>query len=69
MHVIPRRTSGLLAGAACLALLWAGTTVAQDGGFGNPEVTDPRAKWIHEDIEAGYEQAKATGKPLLVAFR
>ncbi len=25
--------------------------------------------WIHEDIEAGYKQAKATGKPLLVAFK
>ena len=25
--------------------------------------------WIHEDIEAGYKQARATGKPLLVAFR
>ena len=25
--------------------------------------------WIHEDIESGYKQAKATGKPLLVAFK
>ena len=25
--------------------------------------------WIHEDIDSGYKQAKATGKPLLVAFK
>ncbi len=25
--------------------------------------------WIYEDIDAGYAQAKKTGKPLLVSFR
>ena len=25
--------------------------------------------WIQDDIKKGYAQAKATGKPLLVAFR
>ena len=25
--------------------------------------------WIHDDIEKGYAEAKATGKPLLVTFR
>ena len=25
--------------------------------------------WIYEDIDAGYAQAKQTGKPLLVSFR
>ena len=25
--------------------------------------------WIYEDIEAGYQQALKTGKPLLVSFR
>lgn len=25
--------------------------------------------WIYEDIEAGYAEAKKTGKPLLVSFR
>jgi len=25
--------------------------------------------WIYEDVEAGYKQALATGKPLLVSFR
>ena len=25
--------------------------------------------WIQDDIEKGYAEAKATGKPLLVAFR
>ena len=25
--------------------------------------------WIHDDIDKGYAEARATGKPLLVAFR
>jgi hypothetical protein len=25
--------------------------------------------WIYEDIEAGYEAARKTGRPLLVSFR
>ena len=25
--------------------------------------------WIYEDIDAGYREARRTGKPLLVAFR
>ena len=25
--------------------------------------------WIHEDIDKGYAEAKAQGKPLLVSFR
>ena len=49
----------------CLSVLGAAATLAQDDA---PLGGDP-GEWIHEDIEAGYAQAKATGKPLLVAFR
>lgn len=27
------------------------------------------AEWIYEDIDAGYAEARKTGKPLLVSFR
>ncbi|MHC5065505.1 MAG: hypothetical protein ACYTG5_16195 [Planctomycetota bacterium] len=34
--------------------------------LGDVQVTDD---WIYENIEAGYSEAKKTGKPLLVSFR
>ena len=30
---------------------------------------DLPASWIYDDIDAGFAEAKRTGKPLLVAFR
>ena len=30
---------------------------------------DLPASWIYDDIDAGFAEAKKTGKPLLVAFR
>jgi hypothetical protein len=30
---------------------------------------DVSSAWIYDDIQAGYETARKTGKPLLVAFR
>ena len=30
---------------------------------------DIPASWIYDDIDAGFAEAKKTGKPLLVAFR
>lgn len=30
---------------------------------------DVHASWIYNDIEAGFAEAKKTGKPLLVVFR
>jgi len=45
---------GMMRAAALLALV--SLASAQDG-------------WIQEDIKAGYARARATGKPLLVAFR
>ena len=48
-----------------LALVWGAITFAQDS---NALKTDEPG-WIREDIEAGYTEALATGKPLLVAFR
>ena len=47
------------------ALVWGAITLAQDP---DAVVTDEPG-WIREDIEAGYAEALATGKPLLVAFR
>ena len=47
------------------ALVWGAITLAQDS---DAPVTDEPG-WIREDIEAGYAEALATGKPLLVAFR
>ena len=47
------------------ALVWGALTFAQD-----PEAPETdESGWIREDIEAGYAEALATGKPLLVAFR
>ena len=31
--------------------------------------TDVVGNWIYDDIEAGFAEARKTGKPLLVAFR
>ena len=54
------------AGALCLfvASLVSSLAAGQD-----PLLTDPDKRWIQDDIGAGYARAKATGKPLLVAFR
>jgi hypothetical protein len=30
---------------------------------------DVPASWIYDDVDAGFAEAKKTGKPLLVAFR
>ena len=30
---------------------------------------DLPASWIYDDIDAGFAEARKTGKPLLVAFR
>ena len=30
---------------------------------------DVSSAWIYDDIQAGYEAARKTGKPLLVTFR
>ena len=47
------------------ALVWGAITFAQD-----PEALETdEPGWIREDIEAGYAEALATGKPLLVVFR
>lgn len=31
--------------------------------------TEVKGDWIYDDIPAGYAQAKASGKPLLLTFR
>ncbi len=61
-HQIFTRTAGV---GSTLALVWGATTLGQD-----PQTLKPdEPGWIREDIEAGYSEALASGKPLLVAFR
>ena len=48
-----------------LALAWGSITFVQ----GPETLKTDEPGWIREDIEAGYKEALATGKPLLVAFR
>lgn len=31
--------------------------------------TDLEGDWIYDDVAAGFAQARATGKPLLIVFR
>ncbi len=60
-----------MAVAACaLAAAWCTTLPAavptvQDAA----DAADADALWIEGDMDAAYEKAKETGKPLLVAFR
>ena len=52
---------------ALLSFLLIAQTFAEDEDpFKQDHVGDG---WIHEDIKSGYKQAKATGKPMLVAFK
>ncbi|MHC4955212.1 MAG: hypothetical protein ACYTGZ_15265 [Planctomycetota bacterium] len=60
----PRRWT---AAALCLAFLWCAASWADDELASEWEAAPE--SWIQEDIEAGFAKAKATGKPLLVAFR
>ena len=60
-RLILARTTAV--GVAC-ALAWGAATSSPDPGA--PSTDEP--DWIHEDIEAGYAEALATGKPLLVTF-
>ena len=61
-HQVFTRTAGV---GFTLALVWGAITLAQDPNTLKPD----EPGWIREDIEAGYSEALATGKPLLVAFR
>ena len=49
----------------CGALLLAGDDVALRELLNDNKFADG---WIYEDIDAGYEQAASTRKPLLVCF-
>ena len=56
-------TSALL--LLCSALLVAGDDIALRELLNDNKYTDG---WIYEDIDAGYKEAAASGKPLLVCF-
>jgi hypothetical protein len=62
-----RHVSLLLAPAVLLALSPAAP--AQTDLQRRLKDTQVRPHWIYDDIPAGFEQARATGKPLLVLFR
>ncbi len=61
-HRVFTRSAGV---GFALALVWGAITFAQDPA----SLKTDEPGWIREDIEAGYAEALATGKPLLVAFR
>jgi hypothetical protein len=52
-------------------LLWSSAACTQGPGSLKAALGDVRVTedWIYDDIEAGYLEAKRSGKPLLVAFR
>ena len=58
-----------LTGFVCTALA-ANVSIAQSYDELKKAIGDAVSDgWIYEDIDAGYAQAKRTGKPLLVSFR
>jgi len=58
-----------LSGIVSVTLL-ANVSVAQDYDALKKAIGDEVSDdWIYEDINAGYAEAKKTGKPLLVSFR
>jgi hypothetical protein len=52
---------------ACLLL--AAVPQDKDALKASLKEVDIPASWIYDDIDAGFAEAKKTGKPLLVAFR
>lgn len=60
---------------ALLTALAAGPVLAQRHAREGAQVLDDRdamedsSLWIYNDVAAGFEKARETGKPLLVAFR
>lgn len=62
MHKVLARSAAV---GFTLALVWGVVTFAQDADT----LVTAGSDWIFEDIEAGYAEALATGKPLLVTFR
>ena len=66
----------LAAVAACTALLGAAATLAQERKpdreakvRADKERVEADAKWIYDDLPRGVDEAKKSGKPLLVVFR
>ncbi len=56
--------------ACALAAAWCTTlTAAEPTVQDAADAADADTLWIEGDMDAAYEKAKETGKPLLVAFR
>lgn len=53
----------------CVSLLILATLPAQQDELRKALEDEVSSAWIYDDIEAGYEAARKTGKPLLVSFR
>ncbi len=65
MRLVPTPLSSFV-----FTALIANVSVAQDFDALKKALGDTVSDgWIYEDIDAGYAQAKKTGKPLLVSFR
>lgn len=56
--------------ALLLAGAWAAAAdPAKDAVRAKLKDTAPRGDWVYDDLDAGFAEAKATGKPLLVVLR
>ena len=58
--------------AAAVGIVLAGSAAAQSGKEDlrkGLKDMDLGGRWIYDDLEAGFAQARTTGKPLLVVFR
>ena len=53
----------------CVAGAWTSVARAQNDLKKNLKDTDVAAHWVYNDIAAGFAEARATGKPLLVTLR
>jgi hypothetical protein len=53
----------------CLSLLLLATLPAQQDKLRKALKDEVSSAWIYDDIDAAYEAAKKTGRPLLVSFR
>lgn len=50
-------------------VVWSPTAQGQNDLQKNLKDTNVAEHWIYDDIAAGFVEARATGKPLLVTFR
>ena len=68
MKLIPHLTAGLLLSLS--ANVCAEAVKDREGAVRKDKATmENDARWIYNDVQRGFEEAKRTGKPLLVVLR